>query len=681
MALSKETILRITDKGLSVFRYYIATPFRLGHNFLNPLYDDRKASCNIYYDRRNNCYRLKDFGNDEYSGDCFDFVGKLAGLDCNSPQEFVQILDKINRDLSLGLNGINNTGSMKNNSPAIPKKTSPVLEKTAKPFAIQKRSFSTRELAWWQQYGITEKELKLYNVFSLSRFESENKEGKPYYFMSSDKEPIYAYTGKQHVKIYRPFSEIRFLQAGNVPPACCFGLEQLPAKGDTLFITGGEKDVLSLAAKGFHAISFNSETSQIPVDTVQKLSYRFKHIILLFDVDETGLKSSAKQLQHLEAFGVKRLLLPLAGTKQEKDVSDYFRLGNTREDLNHLFLDYLDSIYSETMSALKSCEVDFKNPPPIAKTILSVNGVPLGTQGNLLCVTGGEGVGKSNYVAAFIAGVIRPKEANVDTLGMDVCGNRENKAVLFYDTEQSEGQLYKNIDNLLRRGKRKEMPEYFHAWCLTGMSRKERLQAIVRSMDKFHYQYGGIHMVLIDGIADLVRCANDEAESIAVVEELFRLAGIYNTCIIAVLHFIPNGLKLRGHLGSELQRKAASILSVERDDDPAVSVVKALKVRDGSPFDVPLMQFSWDKDAGMHAYLGEKPKEIKEKRKENELLAIAKDIFRFQSHFTYAELCEQLQLSLDVKERTAKSYIKFMREKDIITKDADNSNYFITGHI
>lgn len=37
------------------------------------------------------------------------------------------------------------------------------------------------------------------------------------------------------------------------------------AKGDTLFITGGEKDVMSLAAHGFHAICFNSETVTVPL--------------------------------------------------------------------------------------------------------------------------------------------------------------------------------------------------------------------------------------------------------------------------------------------------------------------------------------------------------------------------------------------------------------------------------
>ena len=441
--------------------------------------------------------------------------------------------------------------------------------------------------------------------------------------MTSVDEPMFGYMGKQHIKVYRPCSQMRFLYAGDFGDNYCFGLEQLPAKGDLLFITGGEKDVMSLAAHGFHAICFNSETAFIPAAVIHRLSFRFKHIILLYDVDSTGLKSSAKREEELKEYGVKRLLLPLAGTKTEKDVSDYFMLGNSHEDLIKLFLDYLETLYSETMSALKSCEVDFNNPPPIAQMIVSVNDVPLGTQGNLLCITGGEGTGKSNYVAALIAGAIRPTGTDVDALGVTLHENGRNKAVLFYDTEQSEVQLYKNISNLLRRCGREAMPEWFKAYCLTGMSRKERLLSIIQSLDKYHYQYGGVHLVVIDGIADLIKCANDEAESIAVVEELYRLAGIYKTCIVTVLHFIPNGLKLRGHLGSELQRKAVAILSIEKDSDPVVSVVKALKVRDGSPLDVPIMQFSWDKEKAMHVYLGEKPKEEKDKRKEGELVAVA----------------------------------------------------------
>ena len=684
--MNKEDILLLTDKGLAVFKYYIPFSFKLGRNFLNPLYKDSKASCNVYFDRRNGMYKMKDFGNDDYSGDCFALVGKLNGLNCKEPKDFVEILAIINQDMRLGLSDkpemrISSTKpvSVKAEITHVPKR------KKARPYTLAQKNFTAAELAFWGESGITQEILKLFRVVSLKKFSSENNEGKPFSIAATDKEPVFGYTAKQYVKVYRPHSEMRFLYAGDFGENYCFGLEQLPAKGDLLFITGSEKDVMSLTVHGFHAICFNSETVTIPVGIIHRLSFRFKHIVLLYDVDKAGLDSSAKQELALKNYGVKRLLLPLAGTKVEKDISDFFRLGNSREDLIKLFLDYLDTIYSETMSALKSCEVDFNNPPPVAQMVVSVNDVPLGTQGNILCITGGEGTGKSNYVTALIAGAIGQSEKNkdkaMDTLGVSVSENSKRKAILFYDTEQSEVQTYKNITNLLRCCGRETMPEYLKAYCLTGMSRKERLQAIIQSMDKFHYQFRGIHMVVIDGIADLIKGANDETESIAVVEELYRLAGIYNTCIVTILHFIPSGLKLRGHLGSELQRKAAAILSIEKDTDPSVSVVKALKVRDGSPLDVPIMQFAWDKDVRMHVYLGEKPKEEKEKRKEDELVAVARDIFGRQDFITYVDLAEQIQAILDVKERTAKSYIKFMREKEIILKDPSNQSYYIIGNL
>lgn len=83
----------------------------------------------------------------------------------------------------------------------------------------------------------------------------------------------------------------------------------------------------------------------------------------------------------------------------------------------------------------------------------------------------------------------------------------------------------------------------------------------------------------------------------------------------------------------------------------------------------------------MHCYRGEKPREEKEKRKETELLRVANDIFSRQKHITYIDLCDQIQALLDVKERTAKSYVRFMRERDIIIKDPSNQSYFIVGHI
>lgn len=196
---------------------------------------------------------------------------------------------------------------------------------------------------------------------------------------------------------------------------------------------------------------------------------------------------------------------------------------------------------------------------------------------------------------------------------------------------------------------------------------------IRNSIDLYHHKHGGIHLVVIDGIADLIRSANDEAESVALVDELYRLAGMYKTCIICVLHFVPNGIKLRGHIGSELQRKAAAILSIEKDDNPVYSVVKAIKVRDGSPLDVPMLMFTWDKQKDMHVAAGEKSMEEKEKRKQDELAAIIKDIFRNRKNISYTDLVNELITALDIKERTAKSYIRYMKENDMLKQDRYNN--------
>ena len=57
--LRKEEVLERTNNGLNIFRHYIACQWRVGRNFFNPLYEDRKASCNIYFDRRSGVYRIK----------------------------------------------------------------------------------------------------------------------------------------------------------------------------------------------------------------------------------------------------------------------------------------------------------------------------------------------------------------------------------------------------------------------------------------------------------------------------------------------------------------------------------------------------------------------------------------------------------------------------------------------
>jgi len=677
----KEEILEHTNRGLEIFCFYMPIDFVPKRNFRNPLYKDKRASCNIYLDTKSQCYRMKDFGNEAYSGDCFWFAATMLGLDVRS--DFKKVLLTIIQDLNLNITmdfkteENRKTKSFKDIRLVSSTSTNAKeeLSEKKKIFKLYEQPFRADEIAYWQRYGITDKVLQKYHVKSLFRYETISNQGNPFSLTSTKNEPIFCYVMGDFVKIYRPNSKLRFLYGGDKSKDYIFGFEQLPSKGDILFITGGEKDVLSLSSHHFNAICFNSETASIPEPIIESLQLRFRHIILLYDTDETGLREAERQAKQLEPYHVFYLSLSLQGTKTEKDISDFFALGKTAKDLTSLLTDKLSSIYTHTIMMLQSCEIDYENPPDASKSIVAVNGVPLGTQDNLLCITGGEGTGKSNYVAAILTGTLGTERLPAErTLGLEITPNPNGLAVLHYDTEQSEAQLHKNLGKTLQRASLKNVPEFYHSLYLASLSRKDRLKLIRESMDLFYHKHGGIHLVVIDGIADLIRSANDETESIAIVDELYRLAGIYNTCIICVLHFVPNGIKLRGHIGSELQRKAAGILSIEKDDNPEYSVVKALKVRDGSPLDVPMMLFGWDKAEDMHVYRGEKSKEDKEKRKTDELIAVVKETFRNSFKLTYQELCEVLMRKMEIKDRTAKKYIAYMKEQRILIQDT-SGNY------
>ena len=682
----KTLILNKTRQGLDVFRHYLGIKFLPDKKFKNPLYNDTRASCCIHMSKKSGIYMMKDFGNLEYSGDCFWFVSKLLNLDMK--QDFVQILRRINEDMHLGLifdseyvsiMGLTNGRTVSPQPSLVSRQeTSDTEQEEPQPqpnIKVTYKEFSNDELKYWHRYGITLPVLNKFKVRSGRYLIGVSKEGREYKISSKATEPMFVYhTIDEAVKVYMPKSKLRFLYAHRPSGEYVFGLEHLPARGHMVFITGGEKDVMSLAAHGFNAVCFNSETAVPPVNIIENLHRRFKHIVLLYDMDDTGRKSAARIEQALNNYHVKRLELPLSGTKSEKDISDFFALGHTSDELSEIITELIQKIYRKSSVIFKSCELDYDNPPEKSSSVVEVNDVPVGTCDNLFCLTGGEGVGKSNFVAAIISGTIAEGALDAErTLGLTIVPNPSGRAVILFDTEQSEHQLYKNVRKAVKRAYLDDKPDFFHAYHLSEQSRKERLDIIRTALDMNFHKHKGIQLVIIDGVADLVRSANDELESVEVIDELYRLAGFYHCCVVCVLHFVPNGIKLRGHIGSELQRKAAGILSIEKDTNPAFSVVKCIKVRDGSPLDIPMMSFGWDKTEDMFVYMGVKSKEDKEKQKSTDLRNIATSIFEKTDSLTYSELTDAIVDMMEVKPRTAKEYIRYMREKAIIEQLADQT--------
>jgi hypothetical protein len=86
--MTKEEILGKTQGGLTVFKHFLPNNFKIGKNFLNPFYEDTKAACNIYFDKKVRIYKIKDFGDSRFNGDCFSFVAIIKDLNTSNKEDF-----------------------------------------------------------------------------------------------------------------------------------------------------------------------------------------------------------------------------------------------------------------------------------------------------------------------------------------------------------------------------------------------------------------------------------------------------------------------------------------------------------------------------------------------------------------------------------------------------------------
>lgn len=142
--------------------------------------------------------------------------------------------------------------------------------------------------------------------------------------------PIYVYTYKDKFKVYRPLTTDREKKwGGNFNAEIISGWDNLPKKGDILFITSSLKDVMVLKVLGYNAIAFQGEsygisnkTMELMARRVKELRGRFKHIIYFLDNDIPGIQNSVT-LSHIHKLS--HIYLPVG---YPKDISDYiFKYG------------------------------------------------------------------------------------------------------------------------------------------------------------------------------------------------------------------------------------------------------------------------------------------------------------------------------------------------------------------
>ncbi len=262
MSFSKEDLLaKVTS--YDILNHYLQPYHNSGRllaakNISNPFQAEKQEtpSFNIFPTMGTGEWRYKDFATGD-DGSCFDLVMKLFNI------SFPEALQKINSDFTLLLDATQE-----------PIKSNRQLAQEAPKFTIKRKQFNDAEKEFWLKFGIDEQTLKRFNVSSLEEFSTTSKIGNPYTTKSSFDKFIFAYESDNWVKLYKPLDEkkYKFQYLGTKAQGFIFGWKQLPDNGELLIITGGEKDVMTLAAKGFNAITLNSETATLPKNIVDEMT-------------------------------------------------------------------------------------------------------------------------------------------------------------------------------------------------------------------------------------------------------------------------------------------------------------------------------------------------------------------------------------------------------------------------
>ena len=179
---------------------------------------------------------------------------------------------------------------------------------------IVRQPFTDTDINYWNQYNIDTETLKKFQVFSIKYFLCNNIVSGVY----KDSNPMYAYKIDDKFKIYRPFNTKYTKWRTNVTTENIQGLRQLPkGQRNLLIITKSLKDVMVLYRMGYDAVSPSSETTFLPTKILDKLKKKYKHILILYDRDRTGMlkaRTYSKEYK-LDAFFVNKKF-------NSKDISD-----------------------------------------------------------------------------------------------------------------------------------------------------------------------------------------------------------------------------------------------------------------------------------------------------------------------------------------------------------------------
>ena len=308
--LTKETLLKHLDQ-YDIYAYYLGT-FDVYNIMSSPFRADKSPSFGVFQVDGKLIYNDFKLG----GGDCIMFTMYMES--CN----YQQALGILNRRYKINLIEYKTQYANSKFTRPAKKYNKIVNEKEDYWINISLRHWMKRDKEYWSQYEISLATLEFYNVNPINRFWINT------YTYNVDKLSYSYYYSDRVYKIYQPHKTVatgKFFS--NIKDKEQYqGSNQLPDKGDILFITSSLKDVMVLYEAGFWAIAPHTEHQILSERLFMHYSSKWDLVNVLYDNDEAGILHANKMV---EKFGIKSIVMPDSDTK---DPSDFVK----KYDLNSL---------------------------------------------------------------------------------------------------------------------------------------------------------------------------------------------------------------------------------------------------------------------------------------------------------------------------------------------------------
>ena len=264
----------------TIYSYYLGS-FKPGKLMNSPLRNDDKMPSFAIFPTKDGTLLFKDHGTG-IAGNALKFVKLYKNI---------QTRDELEREL---LRIVRKMNPMRGE---IKSTYAKAVDSGPAEIGIVRQPFTDIDIQYWNQFCISTKTLKKFNVFSIKYFLCNRVVRGTY----KEDNPMYAYKVNDRFKIYRPLASKYTKWRTNLTNRNVQGLSELPMEGgNLLIITKSLKDVMCLYEMGFNAISASSETTFIPDDILSTLKDKWKHIIILYDRDKTGMKTAREYSKKYE---------------------------------------------------------------------------------------------------------------------------------------------------------------------------------------------------------------------------------------------------------------------------------------------------------------------------------------------------------------------------------------------